>query len=256
VANNDELLGAATDTIVAATLASEPTEAAEAPASPQDEIRAVALSLSDAIDEHPWLATQLSRSPLRVGALRALETIGRQIRALGVPESSWFTVTSAVVHYILGAPGQNATDTRVLAPDVDRAEFLDTAAEAWKSSTPKTTHSPAPSRTRCASTTTASSSSPGSNSSSPASPRPPAQAISVHPSSSHSTDYDRVTPRSTRGQLEPADHVETGFAVEHDLAKHQGEPLPVGAPIQSTAPRAAADHDRPGLAPSPCPRQH
>jgi len=133
VGNRDGLLDAATDAAVAAALAIEP---AGAPDTPQDEIRAVALGLFDAIDEHPWLATQLamqlSRSPWGSVTPRIFESIGRQVRALGVPEGSWFTATSALVHYILGAAGQNAANARVLGPDVDRAEFLDAASRAWE----------------------------------------------------------------------------------------------------------------------------
>lgn len=136
VANKDELLGAATDAVVAAALAVEP---AGSPDTPQDGIRAVALGLFDAIEEHPWLATQLatqiSHSPWGPVAPRLFENIGRQIRALGVPEAGWFTATSALMHYILGAAGQNAANTAsagALGPDTDRAQFLDTVSTAWE----------------------------------------------------------------------------------------------------------------------------
>ena len=107
VANKGELLAVATDGVAAAALTVEP---AESGSSPQDEIRAVALGLFDAIEKHPWLATQLSaqlsRTPWGSVTPRILESVGRQIHALGVPEVSWFTATSALVHYILGAAGQ------------------------------------------------------------------------------------------------------------------------------------------------------
>ena len=158
VANKGELLDAATDAVVTAALAidraepSEPAESAEpaeladavdSPRSPQDGIRAVALGLFDAIDQHPWLAaqlsTQLSRSPSGPVAPRIFESIGRQVRALGVPESSWFTAASALMHYILGAAGQNAANTesaRTLGPDTDRVQFLDTVSTAWEALDP------------------------------------------------------------------------------------------------------------------------
>ncbi|MEU6801765.1 TetR family transcriptional regulator [Streptomyces neyagawaensis] len=105
----------------------------------RDGIQAVALGLFDAIEEHPWLATQLatqlSRSPWGTVAPRLFESIGRQVRALGVPEDSWFTATSALMHYILGAAGQNAANSasaRALPPDVDRDRFLDTVSTAWE----------------------------------------------------------------------------------------------------------------------------
>ena len=135
VANKDELLAAATDAVVAAALAIEP---AEPPNSPQDEIRAVALGLFEAIEQHPWLAAQLavqfSRSPWGSVAPRIFEGIGRQVPALGVPKGNWFTATSALVHYVLGAAGQTATNitsVRALGPGVDRAEFLGSVSTVW-----------------------------------------------------------------------------------------------------------------------------
>ncbi|MFJ8010367.1 TetR/AcrR family transcriptional regulator [Streptomyces fagopyri] len=140
VANKGELLDAATDAVVAAALAIEP---AELPGSPRDEIRAVALGLFEAIEAHPWLATQLStqlsRSPWGSVTPRIFESVGRRVRALNVPESSWFTATSVLVHYILGAAGQNAANTasaRALGPDANRAEFLDTVSRAWEALDP------------------------------------------------------------------------------------------------------------------------
>ncbi|AUA13168.1 TetR family transcriptional regulator [Streptomyces sp. SID8382] len=140
VENKDELLGAATETVVAAALAVEPARTPDsptgAPDSPRDEIRAVALGLFEAIDEHPWLATQLathlSRSPWGSVAPRIFESLGRRVRALGVPEGSWFVVTSALMHYILGAAGQNATNARAGGGGLDRDEFLDATATAWE----------------------------------------------------------------------------------------------------------------------------
>ncbi|MCG7208195.1 TetR/AcrR family transcriptional regulator C-terminal domain-containing protein [Streptomyces arenae] len=187
VANKGELLGAATDAVVAAAVAgagpaaeagvgaaveagtgpaveagagavavapgedptAEPGEdaaAAECGAgtsvgtvSPQDRIRSVALGLFDAIEDHPWLATQLatqlSRSPWGPVTPRIFESVGRQVRALGVPEDGWFTATSALVHYVLGAAGQNAVNAAHgsgLGPGVDRAAFLDAVSTAWE----------------------------------------------------------------------------------------------------------------------------
>ncbi|MFJ8827916.1 TetR/AcrR family transcriptional regulator [Streptomyces sp. NPDC102467] len=136
VANKGELLDAATDAVVAAALAIEPAEDTDGP---QDGVRAVALGLFDAIEEHPWLATQLAtqlaRSPWQTVTPRIFESVGRQVQALGVAQGSWFTATSALVHYILGAAGQNAANTasgRDLGPDADRGEFLDGVSRAWE----------------------------------------------------------------------------------------------------------------------------
>jgi AcrR family transcriptional regulator len=141
VANKSELLEAATDAVVAAALAVVPAEPAESPGSPgspQDGIRTVALGLFDAIDAHPWLATQLStqlsRAPGGSVTPRVLESIGRQVCALGVPEDGWFAAASVLVHYILGAAGQNAANAvhaRVLGSGLDRAEFFGAVSKAW-----------------------------------------------------------------------------------------------------------------------------
>ncbi|MEV7320656.1 TetR family transcriptional regulator [Streptomyces sp. NPDC093970] len=142
VANKEELLAAATEGVVTAALATGPADPARAtgpadPArSPRDGIRAVALALSGAIEEHPWLAAQLAaqlaRNPWGTVTARIFESIGRQVAALGVPESSWFTAASALLHYILGATGQNAVNAGAPGPEPDRAEFLGAVSAAWR----------------------------------------------------------------------------------------------------------------------------
>ncbi|MFF4986178.1 TetR/AcrR family transcriptional regulator [Streptosporangium saharense] len=128
IGNMDELLEAATDAVVATALA-RPAEVA-----PQDEIRAVALGLFDAVAEHPWLAAQLAaqlvRNPWGPVTLRIFESVGRPVSALGVPRDDWFTTTSTLVHYVLGATAQ--TSQRADGFEVDRAEFLATASKAWR----------------------------------------------------------------------------------------------------------------------------
>ena len=140
VANKNELLGSATEAVVAAALADRP---AGSPGPPRDGIRADALRRYRAVDAHPWLATQLStqlsRSPSGSVTPRIFESVGRPVRALGVPETAWFTATSALVHYVLGAAGQNAANSasgHVRGPGTDRARFLDTVATAWEALDP------------------------------------------------------------------------------------------------------------------------
>ncbi|MFG3532325.1 TetR/AcrR family transcriptional regulator [Streptomyces sp. NPDC047917] len=139
VGSRDELLDMATETIVTAALAAEPGVAA---ATPEDEIRSVALALFDAIAEHQWLATRLTlqivRKPFGPVTVGIFERIGRQVGALGVPQASWFDAASALVHYILGAVSQNARidgDTSTVQPD--RAEFLGATATAWQDLAPE-----------------------------------------------------------------------------------------------------------------------
>ncbi|NJP92001.1 TetR/AcrR family transcriptional regulator [Nonomuraea sp. FMUSA5-5] len=158
IGNMDELLDAAADAVITAALttprdeaaATQPDEAAtaqpdgaaathpdRAAATPQDEIRAVALGLFDAIAEHPWLATQLAlqitRNPWGPVTLRIFESIGRPVSTLGVPQADWFTTTSTLVHYILGATAQTSqSDETATQTEAGRAEFLATASKAWR----------------------------------------------------------------------------------------------------------------------------
>lgn len=148
IGNMHELLEAATDAVVATALDARPTqptepagtiEAGEAVGAPQDEIRAVALGLFDAVTEHPWLAAQLAVqltcNPWGPVTLRIFESIGRPVRTLGVPQGDWFTTTSTLVHYLLGATAQashNTGDDTVPGSEADRAEFLNTASRAWQ----------------------------------------------------------------------------------------------------------------------------
>ncbi|MCD2195800.1 TetR/AcrR family transcriptional regulator C-terminal domain-containing protein [Actinomycetospora endophytica] len=127
VANKGELLAAATDAVVAAALAAEPEGA-----SPRDRIRALALGLFDAVDAHNWVAAQLSASSWQVTTPRIFEGVGRHVSAMGVPREQWFTVTSVVVQYILGAAAQNAANAQVLGPGADRGEFLAKVSTAWE----------------------------------------------------------------------------------------------------------------------------
>ena len=133
VGSKDELLVAATDTVVAAALRGG------------DTLHAVAVGLFSAIGEHTWLstqlATQLARDPWGPVTPMLFESIGRQVRTLGVPEHAWFSATSAVLHYVLGAAALNAVagaHARTLDPAVDRGAFLDTVATAWEDLDPDT----------------------------------------------------------------------------------------------------------------------
>ncbi len=140
VGTRDELLDTVTETVVAAALATRPAGAA---ATPEDEIRVVALALFDAIADHQWLATrlilQIIRNPVGPVTVGIFERIGRQVGALGVPRARWFDAASTLVHYILGAVSQNARidgDASSVEPYADREKFLGAAAEAWQGLNP------------------------------------------------------------------------------------------------------------------------
>lgn len=131
VANKDELLAAATEVVVEATMG-----AARAGATPAAAIRAVAIGVFDTIEAHPWVGAQLSRAPWRTPMFRIYERLGQQVQALGVRKSAQFTAASTLLSYILGVSMQNAAQSdfarRELDPSLDRAAYLETVAAQWK----------------------------------------------------------------------------------------------------------------------------
>ncbi|WP_327696773.1 TetR/AcrR family transcriptional regulator [Streptomyces sp. NBC_00459] len=127
VTGKDELLAAATESVVAGAM----PPAATAEATPQEAVRALAVGVFDAIDAHPWIGTQLARAPAQSPLLRIFEHLGRQVQALGVPQTAHFTAASALLNYILGVGGQNAANARDQPPDATRAEFLGSVSASW-----------------------------------------------------------------------------------------------------------------------------
>jgi AcrR family transcriptional regulator len=126
VTGKDELLGAATEAVVAGTMI---TTAADA--TPREAVHALALGVFDAIDAHPWVGTQLARVSWQSPMLGLLERLGRQVQALGVAEAAQFTSASALLHYILGVSNQNAANARAPRPEANRTEFLRGVSAAW-----------------------------------------------------------------------------------------------------------------------------
>jgi len=126
VANKGELLGAATDAVLAGPLVPA------AGRSPQQAIREMALGLFDAIDQHPWVGPQMSRLASQSATLRIFERIGRQVQALGVPGEEQFHAASAVLNYILGVAGQNAANAGAQPAGTSRTDVLGADSAIWQ----------------------------------------------------------------------------------------------------------------------------
>ncbi|PRG98828.1 TetR/AcrR family transcriptional regulator [Burkholderia gladioli] len=134
VDNKHDLLSAACDAILAGAMAPPSRRV-----SPKTEIRALALSLFDTIDAHPWIGSALNRVPGQLPMVRMLERIGQQVRALEVPERALWSTVHALLSYILGVSAQNAANARIAQElDVERASFLDEIATAWSELDPET----------------------------------------------------------------------------------------------------------------------
>lgn len=127
VANKQELLDAASEAVLAHVASSDRREQV-----PTDAIRAIALELFDALDEHPWIGPHLARNPQHISVLRVFEQIGQQLTAAGVPHAAQFDAASALLNYILGVAGQMSAGTRIHMETGTRTEFLDRLATAWE----------------------------------------------------------------------------------------------------------------------------
>ena len=126
VANKSELLIAAGNAVLAPVLTAEAADE-----TPEDAIRALALGIFDAIDAHPWVGSELSRSVSPSAMLRIFERIGRQIQALGVPAAGQFAVATALLNYIIGVGRQNAAQAADVEPGTNRPAVLGAVAAAW-----------------------------------------------------------------------------------------------------------------------------
>ena len=131
--NKDDLLTAACDAIVVRTL--------DFPAggtTPKAAIRVIALALFDAMDEHPWVGSALMRTQVGSPAVRVLERVGQQVRALGVPKKQQWATVAALMNAILGVGGQNAANGQhARERGLDRTAFLQNVSEAWLQLDPK-----------------------------------------------------------------------------------------------------------------------
>jgi AcrR family transcriptional regulator len=127
IANKSELLTAACDAIVIRTM-----DATLSNGKPKANIRALALGIFDAMDEHPWVGSALAQAPGEMPMVRILERLGQEVRALGVENDTQWAIVGALLNYILGVGGQNAANGQLArARGLDRSDFLDAVATAW-----------------------------------------------------------------------------------------------------------------------------
>jgi AcrR family transcriptional regulator len=127
VANKADLVTAACDTVIARAL-----QESASGRTPAARLRAVALALFEAMEDHPWMGAALARAPAALPGVRILEHIGQQVRALGVPPRQQWSTANALLSYIMGVGGQNAANAQfATARELDRAAFLGDVAATW-----------------------------------------------------------------------------------------------------------------------------
>ncbi|MGY0021112.1 TetR/AcrR family transcriptional regulator [Streptomyces sp. cg35] len=138
VANKDELLDRATDHVMGEVLAA--VEKLPRTEDPIDDLRAMALTLFDAIVERPWLGAYFMRNTdVQGNALRLYEQLGRQTLRLDLTALQRFHAVSAIVGVVVGSAvdlGQEPPE-EVLGGAVDRDEFLGRFARTWRELDPE-----------------------------------------------------------------------------------------------------------------------
>lgn len=133
VASKEELLDRATDHVVGQVLVE--VEAQPETDDPIDDLRAMAVTLFDAIMARPWLGAYFMRNTVVQGSsLRLYDRLGRQTLRLDLTAQQRFHAVSAVVGVVVGTAvdlGQEPPQ-EVLDGAVDRDEFLGRYAATWR----------------------------------------------------------------------------------------------------------------------------
>src|ERR1700744_2940583 len=136
VANKNDLLIAACDAIIARAI--NATASVKPGATPLASIRFLALAIFDAMDAHPWVGSALTHALGQSPMVRIVEAIGQQIHALGVPKKEHWITVSALLNYILGVGGRNATNGQIARTQgLDRSDFLEAVSTTWSQLDPE-----------------------------------------------------------------------------------------------------------------------
>jgi AcrR family transcriptional regulator len=127
IASKHDLVAAACEAVIARMVDVQPRDA-----SPKDIVRAIALAMFDAMDVHPWVGPALAWSSGQSTMVRVLEQIGQQVVAMGVPAAARWATVSALMNYILGVGGQNASNARTARTlGTNREDMLASMEAAW-----------------------------------------------------------------------------------------------------------------------------
>lgn len=133
VANKEELLDRATDHVIGMVLAD--IEKLPPSDDPVDDLRAMAVTLFDAIVDRPWLGAYFMRNTdVQGNSLRLYEELGRQTLRLDLTARQRFHAVSAVVGVVIGTAvdmGQEPPE-EILDGVTTREEYLSRYARSWR----------------------------------------------------------------------------------------------------------------------------
>jgi AcrR family transcriptional regulator len=137
VANKDELLDRATDSVLAGVL--QETEQFADGEDPIDDLRAIAAALFDAIVDRPWLATYFMRDTgTQPNGLLLYERVGQQVLRLGLTPRQSFDAVSAVVGFVIGIAADlgQQPPREVADGSVGRDAYIARYADQWRALDP------------------------------------------------------------------------------------------------------------------------
>lgn len=137
VSSKDELLDRASDHVLAGVLAR--TETSVGSDDPIDDVRAIAITLFDAIADRPWLGSYFMRNTdAQPNALLLYERLGQQVMRLDLPPRESFHSVSAVLGFVIGIAADLGQEPprEVLDGEVTRDEYIARFADQWRAKDP------------------------------------------------------------------------------------------------------------------------
>lgn len=137
VSNREELLDRASDHVLAGVL--RDTERYAGGHDPIEDIRGIAMTLFDAVDNRPWLGAYFMRDTgAQPNALALYERLGQQVLRLGLDPRQSFDATSAVLGYVIGIAADlgRQPPQQVLNGEITREEYTEWFAARWREQDP------------------------------------------------------------------------------------------------------------------------
>ncbi|PUA79390.1 TetR/AcrR family transcriptional regulator [Nocardioides currus] len=137
VASKDELLDRASDHVIAQVITD--TAGFHGSEDPIDDLRAIAVTLFDAITDRPWLGAYFMRdTEVQPNALALYERLGQQVLRLDLTPRQSFHAVSAVMGFVVGIAadlGQKPPE-EVVDGSVARDEYIERFADQWRALDP------------------------------------------------------------------------------------------------------------------------
>lgn len=132
VASKDELLARAADHVMGEVLRATDDVSVDDPIA---ELRAVAVTLFDAVERRPWLAAYfMTNTEVQPNTMRLYERLGRPLLRLDLTTRQRFHAVSAVTGFVIGTAADlgQQPPPEVVDGSVGRDEFIDRFADDWR----------------------------------------------------------------------------------------------------------------------------